>query len=58
MTPREVLALIREKDVRAVDLRFMDFPGLWKHLTIPAEVLTEETFEEGVGFDGSGLRGP
>jgi glutamine synthetase len=57
VTPREVLALIREKDVKAVDLRFMDFPGLWKHITVPAEMLTEETFEDGVGFDGSGLRG-
>ena len=36
MTPKEVLALIREKEVKAVDLRFMDFPGTWKHFTIPA----------------------
>ena len=57
MTPREVLALLREKEVRAVDLRFMDFPGLWKHFTVPAEMMTEETFEEGLGFNGSGLRG-
>ena len=57
MTPRELLALIREKEVRAVDLRFMDFPGLWKHCTIPAATLEESTFEEGVGFDGSSIRG-
>ena len=57
MTPREVLALCRERDVKAVDLRFMDFPGLWQHFTIPIEALTEETFEEGVGFDGSSIRG-
>jgi glutamine synthetase len=57
MTPREVLALIREKDVKAVDLRFMDFPGLWKHVTIPAELLDENSFEDGFGFDGSSLRG-
>ena len=57
MTPREVLALLREKEVKAVDLRFMDFPGLWKHVTIPAEVLDDHAFEEGIGFDGSGLRG-
>ncbi len=57
MTPKEVLALIREKEVRAVDLRFMDFPGLWQHFTIPAEALTEATFEEGLGFDGSSIRG-
>ena len=57
MTPREVLAHVREHEVKAVDLRFMDFPGLWKHFTIPVEALTEDTFEEGLGFDGSSLRG-
>ena len=57
MTPKEVLALIREKDVKAIDLRFMDFPGLWQHFTIPAEALSEATFEEGLGFDGSSIRG-
>jgi glutamine synthetase len=57
VTPREILALIREKEVRAVDLRFMDFPGLWQHFTIPAETLEEHVFEEGLGFDGSSIRG-
>ncbi|MBY0229811.1 MAG: glutamine synthetase beta-grasp domain-containing protein, partial [Gemmataceae bacterium] len=57
MTPREILALIREKEVRAVDLRFMDFPGLWQHFTIPAEMLDEHVFEEGLGIDGSSIRG-
>src|ERR1700716_3160894 len=57
VTPKEVLALIREKEVRAVDLRFMDFPGLWQHFTIPADALSENTFEEGLGFDGSSIRG-
>jgi glutamine synthetase len=57
VSPKEVLALIREKDVKAVDLRFMDFPGLWQHFTIPSEAMTEATFEEGLGFDGSSIRG-
>lgn len=57
MTPKEVLALCREKDIKAVDLRFMDFPGLWQHFTIPVQALTEESFEEGIGFDGSSIRG-
>ncbi len=57
MTPKEVLAFIREKDVKAVDLRFMDFPGLWKHFTIPAESLEETDFEDGRGFDGSSIHG-
>jgi glutamine synthetase len=57
VTPKEVLALIREKEVKAVDLRFMDFPGLWQHFSIPSEALDENTFEEGLGFDGSSIRG-
>ena len=57
MTPKEVLALCREKNVKAVDLRFMDFPGLWQHFTIPVDKLDEDVFEDGVGFDGSSIRG-
>src|SRR5262245_19399682 len=57
MTPKEVLALCREKDVKAVDLRFMDFPGLWQHFTIPINKLDEDIFEDGLGFDGSSIRG-
>ena len=57
MTPREVLALCREREIRAVDLRFMDFPGTQKHFTIPFKALTERSFEEGFGFDGSSMRG-
>ena len=57
VTPKEVLALCREKDVKAVDLRFMDFPGLWQHFTIPVSKLTEDVFEDGLGFDGSSIRG-
>ena len=57
MTPKEVLALCREKDVKSVDLRFMDFPGLWQHFTIPVDKLDEDVFEDGLGFDGSSIRG-
>ncbi|MCA9245664.1 MAG: glutamine synthetase beta-grasp domain-containing protein, partial [Planctomycetales bacterium] len=57
MTPSEVLALCREKDVKAVDMRFMDFPGLWQHFTIPVSKLDEDVFENGLGFDGSSIRG-
>src|SRR5690606_34926621 len=57
MTPQEVLTLCRERNIKAVDLRFMDFPGLWQHFTIPVQKLEEETFEEGLGFDGSSIRG-
>ncbi|MCX7389804.1 MAG: type I glutamate--ammonia ligase [Planctomycetota bacterium] len=57
MKPREVLALCREKDVKSVDLRFIDFPGLWQHFTIPVGKLDENVFEDGLGFDGSSIRG-
>ena len=57
MTPKEVLAWIRQEAVRAVDLRFMDFPGSWKHFTIPSERLDESSFEDGFGFDASSVRG-
>lgn len=57
MTPKEVLALCREKEIQAVDLRFMDFPGTQKHFTIPVKALTAASFEEGFGFDGSSIRG-
>ena len=57
MTPKEVLALIRQREVTTVDLRFMDFPGVWQHFSINADSLTEDTFEEGVPFDGSSVMG-
>jgi glutamine synthetase len=40
-----------------VDLKFMDFLGLWQHFTIPIAELVEGVFEEGLGFDGSSIRG-
>ncbi len=57
MTPREVLAMAKENRVSMVDLRFMDFPGLWQHLSIPIRQLSESSFEDGFGFDGSSIRG-
>lgn len=56
-SPREVLALCREREIQAVDLRFMDFPGTHKHFTIPVGALTEESFQDGFAFDASSLRG-
>ncbi|MFW6031798.1 MAG: type I glutamate--ammonia ligase, partial [Phycisphaeraceae bacterium] len=57
MTPRQVLDLIRQREIRFVDCRFMDFPGLWQHITYPVSELTEQSFESGFGFDGSAIRG-
>jgi glutamine synthetase len=54
-TVKEVLALV--KDVKVVDLRFIDLPGTWQHFTMPAHRLTADFFEEGIPFDGSSVRG-
>jgi len=57
MNPSDVLALAREKNARFVDVRFSDLLGTWQHFTVPIGALSEETFEEGLGFDGSSIRG-
>jgi glutamine synthetase len=57
MTPKEVLAMAKENGVKVVDLRFMDFPGLWQHFSVPVRELEESSFEDGFGFDGSSIRG-
>ncbi len=57
MTPQEVLSMAKENNVKMVDLRFMDFPGLWQHLSVPISQLDESKFEDGYGFDGSSIRG-
>ncbi len=57
MTPKEVLDYIKEKDIKVVDLRFLDFPGVWQHFTVPSTELNEGSFEDGFGFDGSSIRG-
>jgi glutamine synthetase len=57
MTPRDVLKLIEQKSIQFIDLRFMDFPGLWQHLTLPVSELTLDSFNHGFGFDGSSIRG-
>jgi glutamine synthetase len=44
------------QDVQMVDLRFTDLLGMWHHFSLPARELTEELFEEGIGFDGSSIR--
>src|SRR3970040_286563 len=57
MTPKEVLQLAKEKNARMVDMKFLDFVGIWQHFSIPISELKEEIFEEGNGFDGSSIRG-
>ena len=56
-TPKEIIAFMEKEKVEVVDLRFMDFPGIWQHFSVPARELSEEAFEKGLGFDGSSIRG-
>jgi glutamine synthetase len=57
MTPEKVLAMAKENGVKVVDIRFMDFPGMWQHFSVPISELEEGSFEDGFGFDGSSIRG-
>ncbi len=54
---KDILKLIEQENVQVVDLRFMDFPGLWQHFSVPAHEIGEDTFTDGLGFDGSSIRG-
>ncbi|HEX9924639.1 MAG TPA: type I glutamate--ammonia ligase, partial [Anaerolineae bacterium] len=56
-TPAEVIKLASDKDIKIVDFRFTDLPGTWQHFSMPIRELTEELFEDGLGFDGSSIRG-
>ncbi len=56
-TPKDVLHFARGEGAKLVDLKFIDWPGVWQHFTVPLHELDEDTFEEGFGFDGSSIRG-
>jgi glutamine synthetase len=57
MTPKEVLEFAKSKEIKMVDLKFMDLVGTWMHFGVPISQLDESSFEEGYGFDGSSIRG-
>src|SRR2546426_7026124 len=56
-TPSDVLKVLQDEEVDIVDIRFCDLPGLMQHFSIPAHELTTDVFDEGLGFDGSSIRG-
>ena len=62
-TPEEVRRYIQKNKIQVVDLKFNDLPGLWQHFSIPAVDLTDwdklekSIWVEGIGFDGSSIRG-
>jgi glutamine synthetase len=57
MTALEAIQFAKDKGARMVDLKFCDLMGTWQHFTISASQLKPDLFEEGLGFDGSSIRG-
>jgi glutamine synthetase len=56
-TPEDVLRTIKDDKIEMVDLRFTDLPGTWQHFSVPPSSFDADSFEDGVGFDGSSIRG-
>jgi len=56
-TPKSVLEMAKKAEAKMVDIKFIDTFGTWQHFTMPIAELTEESFAEGLGFDGSSIRG-
>ena len=52
-----VLKYIKDNKIQFVDLKFMDMPGQWQHITFPVTQFNAGSFEDGFGFDGSSIRG-
>ena len=50
-SPADVLRLIKDAGIKIVDLRFMDFPGMWQHTSYPVSEIDESTFSDGMGFE-------
>src|SRR5438477_11448250 len=55
--PKTVLEFVKKNNVKLLDLRFTDLPGLWHHVSYAIDQLSEDSFEEGFGMDGSSIRG-
>ncbi|MFZ4515594.1 MAG: type I glutamate--ammonia ligase [Acidimicrobiia bacterium] len=49
--------MVRDRGIEIIDVRFCDMPGLMQHFSIPAHEFSEDTFTDGLGFDGSSIRG-
>jgi glutamine synthetase len=56
-SPEDVIKAIKDNDVQMVDLRFTDLPGMWQHTSFPATAFSADAVDEGLGFDGSSIRG-
>jgi glutamine synthetase len=56
-TPDDIFRIITDDKIEMIDLRFTDLPGLWQHFSVPPGALKPDSFSDGVGFDGSSIRG-
>ncbi|MCX5545400.1 type I glutamate--ammonia ligase [Paraburkholderia sp. CNPSo 3076] len=56
-SPQQVIELLREHKIQIVDLKFTDLPGLWQHFSITLPEVHADLFANGIGFDGSSIRG-
>jgi len=56
-TAQEVLKMIQDQDIKIVDLKFIDMPGIWQHCSFYRDLIDSEAFTDGVAFDGSSIRG-
>ncbi len=57
MTPKEFFDFAKKHGAETIDLKFVDLLGTWQHCSYPVDLWDESTFEEGLGFDGSSIRG-
>src|SRR5207247_11343346 len=56
-TPSDVSKMIKDREVKLVDFKFADLPGMWQHFTTTLTEYNEDIFTDGLGFDGSSIRG-
>jgi glutamine synthetase len=56
-SPADVMKAIKDHEVEIIDLRFTDLPGMWQHTSFPAKAFDVDAVDEGLGFDGSSIRG-
>ena len=56
-TSKDVMKAIKDQGVEMVDLRFTDMPGMWQHTSYPAQAFDQDAIDDGLGFDGSSIRG-
>lgn len=57
MDYKEIISMCQKAGAKNIDIKFCDLPGAWQHFTIPLSRFDEKAFSEGLGFDGSSIRG-